>query len=164
MSFHAALCEVGTMSEEQRCTRKCGYLLWCSCGPELPPRCIYPAAQKHHCRCFLCYKQIRESQLESRSRSVRPVVSSPAPTTQHIDKYRVESQICKRIVWPESTSLSRALGSIHNMIIPNTMQYVGITWNPLYRFHKIRDNEGLQSAHFPLHWKTMYIIAAGPRQ
>ena len=116
---------VGTMSEEQRCNRKCGYLLWCSCGPGLPPRCIYPVAQKHHCRCFLCCKQIRASQGVSRARSVGPAVSPPAPTTQHIDKYRAESQICKRNVWPESTSLSHALMSIHNMIIPNTMQYVG---------------------------------------
>ena len=182
-----ALLEVGTRSEEERCQLRCTYLLWCACGPDKPCTCIYPSGHVGPCRCFLCYSQARFSKLQKMHGAADS--SSHSPRQAHIAEQRLATSIaagdgmvdasmvefarnhfeecrgCMRIMWPTTTCMSMTEASLKldELIKPQSYQYIGVTFSPLYRMHLIRNAEGIHASHFPLRWRTMYVVAVGSR-
>ncbi len=76
---------------------------------------------------------------------------------------------CSRINWDyfglNAVSVLLVLNIIErllNDIGKDRYYYIGLTQDPLFRMHKISRKNGSISAHYPLKWSTMSVIAFGP--
>ena len=80
-------------------------------------------------------------------------------------KHFDESRGCMRILWPTTTCINMTEASLKldELVKPQSYQYIGVTFTPLWRMHLIRNIEGIRASHFPLRWRTMFVIAIGSR-